>query len=40
VDRRVRRRNWLVLFLVAVSVPALAYLGLLLAIGLGLSGAY
>ena len=37
---RRRRRNWLVMALVAIGLPLLAYLGLTLAIGLGLSGSY
>ena len=40
MGRRVRRRNWLILLLVAVGVPVLAYMGWWLVIGLGLSGAY
>jgi cytochrome oxidase assembly protein ShyY1 len=40
-DRRARRRrNWIVLGLVAISVPVLAYLGLMLAIGLGMQSGY
>ena len=37
---RRRRRNWVVLMIVAIGVPILAYVGLMLAIAIGLSGSY
>jgi hypothetical protein len=39
-NRARRRRNWIILGLVAIGIPALAYLGLMLAIGLGMSSGY
>jgi hypothetical protein len=38
--RRARRRNWIVLLLVVIGLPVVAYLGLMLAIGLGMSSGY
>jgi hypothetical protein len=37
---RKRRRNWIIVAVVAIGLPILAYVGLLLAIDLGLSGSY
>jgi hypothetical protein len=39
-SRTRRRRNWIILLLVVIALPILAYFGLMLAIGLGLSGSY
>jgi hypothetical protein len=38
--RAKRRRNWIKLAVVTIAVPVLVYVGLMLAIGLGLSGSY
>ena len=35
-----RRRNWLLLVLALLALPVVAYLGLVLWIGLSLSGSY
>ena len=38
--RSKRRRNWIVVGLVAITLPILVYVGLMLAIAVGLSGSY
>jgi hypothetical protein len=35
-----RRRSWIIVGLVAIGVPIVAWFGLMLAIGIGLSGSY
>jgi hypothetical protein len=35
-----RRRNWILIGLVAIGLPILLYLGVMLAIGLGLQSGY
>jgi hypothetical protein len=39
-SRHARRRNWIVLVVAAIGLPVVAYLGLMLAIGLGMSSGY
>jgi predicted RND superfamily exporter protein len=39
-SRHARRRNWIILVLVAIGLPVVAYLGLMLAIGIGMSSGY